>query len=64
MANEYLSEIWRINIENLVSEVSAKYGKQAVSSLFNRYDATCLEDLSPSFYRNVFNNFELMVCDD
>ena len=53
---------WQINIENTVASVAAKYGNEVVASVFRRYDATCFEDLSPTYYSEVFGS--LMLIDE
>ena len=53
---------WEINIENLTASVAAKYGNEVVASVFRRYDATCFEDLSPTYYSEVFG--DLMLIDE
>ncbi|MGI6034020.1 MAG: hypothetical protein ACOX69_11425 [Coriobacteriales bacterium] len=57
-------EIWRINIENDAVKVCSIYGATAADGIFARYDATCFDDLSPSYYEEVFGNLELMINDD
>ena len=53
---------WQINIENLAASVSAKYGSEVVEFVFKRYGATCVEDVSPLYYSNVFS--ELFFLDE
>lgn len=57
-------EMWRINIENAADEASSIHGAAAVGGVFARYDATCFEDLSSSYYVEVFGDLELMINDD
>lgn len=57
-------KMWRINIENDANEACSIYGSAAVEGVFRRYDATCFDDLSPSFYEEVFGDLELMVNDN
>lgn len=57
-------EMWRINIENDADEVCSMYGAAAADGVFRRYDATCFDDLSPSYYEEVFGDLELMINDD
>lgn len=40
---------WEINIENVAAEVATKAGSAVVRSIFQRYDAKGLHDLSLSF---------------
>ena len=55
---------WRINIENLAASVSAEYGSEVTESVFRRYGATCLEDLSPIYYDEVFGDLLLIDSDN
>lgn len=57
-------EMWRINIENDADQVYSIYGTAAVDGVFLRYDATCFDDLCPSYYEEVFGNLELMINDN
>lgn len=57
-------ENWRINIENDADQVCSIYGAAAVDGIFARYDATCFDDLSPSYYWEVFGDLELMINDN
>ena len=56
--------MWRINIENDADQACSIYGAAAVDSVFQRYDATCFDDLSPSYYEEVFGDLELMIYDN
>ena len=47
---------WVINIENAAAKVAAEYGQKVVDSVFCRYDAHSLEDLSPC-YIDIFFHF-------
>ena len=49
---------WEINIENVAAEVATKAGSAVVRSIFQRYDAKGLHDLSPQFYSEVFADLE------
>ncbi|MCI6221846.1 MAG: hypothetical protein MR631_00100 [Selenomonadales bacterium] len=57
-------EMWRINIENDADQVCSIYGEAAGDGVFQRYDATCFDDLSPSYYEEVFGDLELMINDN
>lgn len=57
-------EMWRINIENMADEVSGTYGANVARSVFQRYDATDFDNLSPCYYDEVFGLLELMTCDN
>jgi hypothetical protein len=56
--------MWRINIENDADEACSIYGVAAVDGVFARYDATCFDDLSRSYYEEVFDDLELMINDN
>ncbi|MDY2869988.1 MAG: hypothetical protein SOU14_03675 [Succiniclasticum sp.] len=56
--------MWRINIENDADQVCSIYGEAAGDGVFQRYDATCFDDLSPSYYEEVFGDLELMINDN
>lgn len=53
---------WEINIENTAASVAAKYGNEVAASVFRRYDATCFEDLSSTYYSEIFG--DLMLIDE
>lgn len=57
-------ERWRINIENAVDEVCGTYGADVARSVFQRYDATNFDDLSPCYYGEVFGDLELIANDN
>lgn len=57
-------EMWRINIENDADQVRSIYGAATVDSVFQRYDATCFDNLSTSYYEEVFGDLELMINDN
>lgn len=54
---------WEINIENLATSVAEAYGKETVEGVFARFDATCFDDLNPSYYGDLFSDLMLMVAD-
>ena len=56
--------MWRINIENAAAAVAEQYGNEVVESVFRRYDAHGLHDLSPSYYGEVFGDLELIANDN
>ena len=56
--------MWQINIENDAREICSIYGSDAASFVFHRYDATCFDDLSPSYYEEVFGDLEFMINDN
>lgn len=57
-------EMWRINIKNDADKVCSIYGAAAADGIFARYDSTCFDDLSPSYYEEVFGYLELMINDN
>ena len=54
---------WEINIENLAASVAEAYGKETVKGIFARFDATCFDDLNPSYYADIFGELILMYTD-
>lgn len=61
---KYERENWIINIENTATVVEARLGSAVVESVFKRYDAHGLYDLSPSYYGEVFGDLELIANDN
>lgn len=57
-------EMWQINIENAVSAVCANCSPEAADAIFERYDATDFENLSPCFYADVFGALEQLAYND
>lgn len=56
--------MWQINIENAVALVAEQYGNEVIESVFRRYDAHGLFDLSPCYYSEVFGWLELIAIDN
>ena len=56
-------EMWRLNIENSATTVCNLYGQAVARSVFNRYDAHNIDDLSPLYYSDVFGELEQIVND-
>jgi hypothetical protein len=56
-------EMWRINIENSTDTVNKIYGPKVATSVFHRYGATSFDNLSPSYYWEVFSDLELIAND-
>ena len=56
-------QMWQINIENAAAAVAEQYGNDVVKSIFQRYDAHGLYDLSPCYYSEVFSDLELIAND-
>lgn len=61
---KFEKEMWHINIENAAAAAADKYGNEVVASVFWRYDAHGLHDLSPSYYGEVFGDLELIANDN
>lgn len=57
-------EMWRINIENAAATVAEQYGNEVVESVFRRYDAQGLYNLSPCYFSEVFGDLELIANDN
>lgn len=54
-------EMWQTNIENAVSAVCANCSPDAADAIFERYDATDFENLSPCYYAAVLGDLELIA---
>ena len=48
-------ENWLINIQNTAIDVANEYGDDVVKNVLSRYNAACIEGLSPSDYEAVFS---------
>ena len=57
-------EMWRINIENAAAAVAELYGGVVVKSVFQRYDARSLCDLSPRYFSEVFADLNIIANDN
>lgn len=57
-------QMWQINIENTAVAVAEQYGSEVVESVFRRYDAHGLYNLSPCYYSEVFGDLELIANDN
>ena len=60
---KFEKENWLINIENSTTAVVKKYGEDVALSVFQRYDATSVYDLSPCYYNEVFADLEQITND-
>ena len=56
--------MWETNIENAASRVAAEDGSAGVNSVFARYDATELHNLSSCYYSEVFADLEQIANDN
>lgn len=57
------NENWLINIENTAAEVADMYGYEVVESVFQRFQAKCIEELNPSDYPAVFSELYAIEID-
>lgn len=57
-------QMWKINIENAASVVETEYGSSAVESVFARYDAHGLHDLTSCYFSEIFADLEMMANDN
>lgn len=57
-------EMWIINIENAALAVCSQYGSDVAKSVFQRYGASGIYNLSPYYYSEVFSDLELMANDN
>ena len=62
--NQFEIEMWETNIENAASAVASEYGSSVVNSVFARYDAHGLYDLSSCYFSEVFADLEMMANDN
>ena len=58
------TKMWLLNIENAADEVAIKYGSEVAKSVFQRYGAHGIYDLSPCYYSEVFADLELIANDN
>ena len=49
------NESWLISIEQTADFVASYLGDDTVQAIYQKYNATCLEDLSPGYYSEVFS---------
>lgn len=57
------NESWRISIENAADFISERIGSKAVQNVFSKYHATCVDDLSPVHYSEVYNELSSIQAD-
>ena len=48
------NESWRISIEQSADFIEKQLGAATVKAIFQKYNATCLDDLNPCYYSEVF----------
>ena len=58
------NEAWLINIENTAAKVADMYGSEVVESVFQRFQASSIEDLNPSDYPAVFSELYAIEVDN
>lgn len=56
-------EMWIINIENAASAVSLEHGIDVAKSVFQRYGASGIYNLTPCYYSEVFADLEQIAND-
>ena len=54
---------WIINLENAAAEVSTLLGKETVQHVLQKYDAKSIDDLSPCYFSEVFDELDFMAND-
>lgn len=54
---------WIINLENAAAAVAALLGKETVQHILQKYDAKSIDDLSPCYYSEVFDELDFMAND-
>ena len=54
---------WIINLENAAAEVSTLLGTETVQHVLQKYDARSIEDLSPCYYSEVFDELDFITTD-
>lgn len=55
---------WITSIEDAAQRVISLYGPEEVSAVFRKYRATCVEDLSPCYYCDVFDELDIRATDN
>lgn len=54
---------WIINLENAAAAVAALLGKETVQHILQKYDAKSIDDLSPCYFSEVFDELDFMAND-
>lgn len=57
------TESWQISIEQAAAFIESQVGADTVNGVFARYSATSLEDLSPCYYSEVYNELSAIEVD-
>jgi len=56
-------ENWKCNIQNAAREVSTYLDTDTVKHVLRKYNATSIDDLSPSDYAEVFEELDFIASD-
>lgn len=56
-------ESWIINIQYAADEVASQLGYETVKHILRKYGASSIEDLSPSYYTEVFDELDFIAND-
>ena len=56
-------ENWLCNIQNAAAEVAALLGIETVKHVLQKYGARTIENLSPAYYSEVFDELDFMADD-
>ncbi len=54
---------WILNLENAAAEVATLWGQETVQHILQKYDAKSIDDLSPCYYSEVFDELDFMAND-
>lgn len=54
---------WIDNIQNAADEVASQLGKDTVMHTLRKYGASSIENLSPCYYTEVFNELDFIAND-
>lgn len=57
------NESWRISIEQSADFIEQQIGAKTVLGIFKKYNTTCLENLNPIHYSEVFNELSAIEAD-
>ena len=57
------NESWRISIEQSANFIEDQDQAETVLGVFEKYNATCLDDLNPVYYSEVFNELSAIEAD-
>ena len=54
---------WIINLENVAADVATLLGKETVQHVLQKYGAKSIDDLSPCYYSEVFDELDFIAND-